>query len=100
VCDGLIFPAGIDGGKEIPYMPQKPSKRGQVITSKLTSKSQTTIPMPVRTALRLQEGDELAYSIEDDRVILTKANRRGNDDPFTAFDEWASEADRDAYAKL
>ena len=41
-----------------------------MITSKLTSKAQTTIPLPVRQALRLAEGDELAYHIEGDRVVL------------------------------
>jgi antitoxin PrlF len=40
-----------------------------MIKSKLTSKAQTTIPAPVRTALRLKEGDELTYTIERDRVI-------------------------------
>jgi len=44
-----------------------------VITSKLTSKAQTTIPQPVRAALGVTEGDELAYTIEDGRVVLTKA---------------------------
>jgi antitoxin PrlF len=28
-----------------------------VITSKLTSKARTTIPQPIRAALRLREGD-------------------------------------------
>ena len=45
-----------------------------MITSKLTTKAQTTIPQPVRAALRLKEGDELAYEIEENRVILTKAS--------------------------
>jgi antitoxin PrlF len=71
-----------------------------MITSKLTSKAQTTIPMPVRTALHLQEGDQLVYCIEGDRVILTKADCRAVDDPFTSFDEWATEADRKAYGDL
>jgi antitoxin PrlF len=70
-----------------------------MITSKLTSKAQTTIPQPVRAALRLAEGDELAYEIEDGRVILTKVER-GAEDPFGAFAEWDSPADRRAYAKL
>jgi antitoxin PrlF len=30
-----------------------------MITGKLTSKAQTTIPLPVRAALHLEEGDEL-----------------------------------------
>src|SRR6266446_1424734 len=53
-----------------------------MITSKITSKAQTTIPQPVREALRVREGDELAYTIEHDRVILTKAARAPKDDPF------------------
>jgi antitoxin PrlF len=63
-------------------------------------KSQTTIPAPVRTALHLREGDEILYSIDGDRVILTKAARGAIDDPFATFDEWASDADRQAYADL
>jgi antitoxin PrlF len=71
-----------------------------MITSKLTAKAQTTIPQPVRAALRLKEGDELAYEITGDRVILTKASMGAIDDPFATFGEWDSEADRTAYAKL
>lgn len=71
-----------------------------MITSKLTSKAQTTIPQPVRAALGLREGDEIAYSIEEGRVILTRVVSEQVDDPFHAFDEWNSEADRRAYANL
>lgn len=70
-----------------------------MITSKLTSKAQTTIPQAVRAALRLREGDELAYEIEHGRVVLTKA-KSTLDDPFVTFDEWDSDADRAAYADL
>jgi antitoxin PrlF len=72
-----------------------------MITSKLTSKSQTTIPQPVRSALGLSPGDELVYRIEDHRVILTKSSE-GNraEDPFRTFSEWASEADAKGYADL
>jgi antitoxin PrlF len=73
---------------------------GRVITSKLTSKAQATIPAPVRTALHLREGDELVYNVEGDRVILRKADRGAIDDPFVTFEEWASEADHQAYADL
>jgi len=73
---------------------------GVMITSKLTSKAQTTIPAPVRTALRLKAGDELVYSVEGDRVILTKGDRGPVEDPFATFDEWSSEADRQSYADL
>lgn len=72
-----------------------------MITSKLTSKAQTTIPQPVRAALGLKEGDELVYLLERGRVILTKAPRHPpKDDPFHTFNEWDSEADTKAYAKL
>lgn len=71
-----------------------------MITSKLTTKAQTTIPQPVRMALGVRDGDEIKYEIKGDRVILTKAKPTPVDDPFHAFDEWDSEADRRAYAKL
>jgi antitoxin PrlF len=70
-----------------------------MITSKLANNAQTTIPLPVREALRLDEGDELAYQIDGDRVVLTKVTRRIHD-PFGTFDEWSSEADARAYADL
>jgi len=53
-----------------------------MITSKLTSKSQTTIPAPVRAALRLKAGDELVYTVEGDCVVLTKRDRGPVDDPL------------------
>lgn len=72
-----------------------------MITSKLTSKAQTTIPRPVRAALELQPGDELLYEIIDGRVMLAKAQRETvADDPFRTFEEWRSEADAKAYADL
>ncbi len=71
-----------------------------MITSRLTTKAQTTIPQPVRVALKLREGDELAYRIEGDTVVITKAKSTTQDDPFRTFSEWDSEADRKAYGKL
>lgn len=70
-----------------------------MITSKLTSKAQTTIPQPIRAALRLAAGDLLTYRIEGARVVLAKASMtRVEEDPFGAFGEWNSEADRRGYA--
>ena len=72
-----------------------------MITSRLTTKAQTTIPQPVRSALNLKPGDELCYEIQGSRVILAKAHRkRTGDDPFKTFSEWDSEADHRAYADL
>jgi antitoxin PrlF len=77
-----------------------------MIVSKLTTKAQTTIPQSVRSALGVREGDELAYVIEDGRVILTKAPARTvrhNDpleDPFATFWEWSSPEDFEDFASL
>ena len=71
-----------------------------MIVSKLTSKAQTTIPQAVRTALRLKEGDLLAYAIEGGMVVLTRSAPSPGDDPFVTFSEWAGEADVAAYAGL
>jgi antitoxin PrlF len=71
-----------------------------MITSKLRSKAQTTIPQPVRAALGLEVGDEVGYEIEDGRVILTKEKRATVEDPLATFDEWDSAADQKAYAGL
>jgi antitoxin PrlF len=70
-----------------------------MITSKLTSKSQTTVPQAVRRALNLKPGDLLAYEISDGRVILTRADS-GADDPFRGFGEWGGKEDEEAYASL
>ena len=83
-----------DTCKDIPY-------NGFMITSRLTSKAQTTIPRPIRTALKLQPGDDLLYEIIDGRVMLAKAQRETvADDPFRTFEEWRSEVDAKAYADL
>jgi antitoxin PrlF len=67
-----------------------------MITSKMTSKAQTTILLAVRTALGLRAGDELAYVIEDGRAVLTRFDgRQAADDPFATF-----AADAKAYEGL
>ena len=72
-----------------------------MIISRITSKAQTTIPQPVRVALGLREGDELAYAIEADRVVLSRrVPASAAEDPFEGFGEWESEADRTNYAGL
>ena len=70
-----------------------------MIQSRITSKAQTTIPIPVRKALGLKEGDHIAYRIEEGRVILTRAEAPV-EDPFATFSEWDSPEDRAAYADL
>jgi antitoxin PrlF len=71
-----------------------------MIRSKLDSRGRTTIPLPVRYALRLSPGDELVYVIESGRIVLSKASPEFADNPFSIFIEWSSEEDRDGYADL
>jgi antitoxin PrlF len=71
-----------------------------MITSKLTSKAQTTIPQAVRSRLGLREGDLLGFAFEGDKVVLTKAAPVSAEDPFGTFTEWDTEADRLGYASL
>lgn len=72
-----------------------------MITSKLTSKAQTTVPQPVRAALQLKPGDLLWYEVVDDQVILRKSPvAAARDDPFGTFDEWRTQADEKAYGRL
>jgi antitoxin PrlF len=95
----LFFAINTPAYKEFPYTPKGYGASARMITSKITSKAQTTIPQAVREALRVREGDELAYKIERGRVILTKAVHTA-DDPFATFAEWGSENDRRAYGDL
>jgi antitoxin PrlF len=71
-----------------------------VITSRVTSKAQTTIPKAVRAALGLSEGDTLVYDIVDGQVVLRRFTETASDDPFALFHEWDGDADRLAYADL
>lgn len=71
-----------------------------MITSKLTTKARTTIPLPIRHALRLRAGDEISYSIEGDVVTMRKAPPTTAEDPFDTFNEWGSDADQKAYRDL
>ena len=75
-----------------------------MITSKLTSKAQTTIPRAVRTALPGSPGDESLTPWRTNVFLQTKASkpRRGApfEDPFAAFREWDSPEDDEAFGDL
>ena len=81
--------------KETPYF-------SRMITSKLTSKAQTTIPQPGSARHSgCVRGDAIAYVIEAGHVVLTRARPNAvADDPFATFSEWDSAADTEAYAGL
>ncbi|HIJ61113.1 MAG TPA: AbrB/MazE/SpoVT family DNA-binding domain-containing protein [Rhodospirillaceae bacterium] len=47
-----------------------------MITSRITSKAQTTIPVPIREILGVGPGDDLLYELDGDRVVLRRAGRQ------------------------
>lgn len=60
-----------------------------IVTSKVTERSQTTLPPAVRTVLALQPGERIGYVIEGNEVRLINASTLEHDDPvldkFLAF---------------
>jgi antitoxin PrlF len=60
-----------------------------ILTSKITERSQTTLPPAVRTVLGLEPGERLGYVIEGNDVRLVNASTLEHDDPvlhkFLAF---------------
>jgi len=71
------------------------------LISKLTSKSQTVVPQAVRRQLGLKPGDRIRYRVRGRRAMIEKVSLSNpKDDPFLAFDEWASEADDKAFRDL
>jgi len=71
--------------------------------SRLTSKFQATIPLPVRTALGIGKGDAISFEIDNGVVRLTRATPR--DIAFAhavegTLSEWNSAADDEAYRGL
>ena len=69
-----------------------------MIIGRVTAKAQTTIPRAVRMALGIKPGDEIAYEIDGDRVILRRASGPF-DKPFASFGEWSDTLD-EAYDSL
>lgn len=72
-------------------------------TSKLTSKFQTTVPLPVRKALHLKAGDIVGFEIEGDVVRLRRTTPL--DMAFTqalegTLTEWSSKEDDKAFQGL
>ncbi len=73
-------------------------------SSKLTSKSQATIPRPIRDFLGVRPGDSVVFEIErDQKVIVRKATPM--DIEFLravegTLSEWSSQYDEEAYGDL
>ncbi len=74
-----------------------------MIHSRITAKSQTTVPQAVRRALGIGPGDEIGWEIESGRVVLIRLPDDADDgflNNFSTFTEWASEADCKAFDNL
>ena len=82
-------------------MRQGRTNEGRFVTSRLGVKSQTVVPQEVRAALGVGPGDQIGYTIQNGRVLLSAMKRPlPQDDPFACFDQWSSEADTEGYASL
>lgn len=73
------------------------------LLSRLTSKSQTTVPKPVREKLGLSPGDTVEYEIDGDDVRLRKLERADTDylrALQATLSEWDSPEDAAAFDDL
>lgn len=74
-----------------------------MLTSKISSKGQITIPKPVRQALQAGVGDVLAYEIKGNTVTVRKARPfdvSWHDALATQLEEWNSPANNEAWDDL
>jgi AbrB family looped-hinge helix DNA binding protein len=75
-----------------------------MLTSKLTSKYQATIPKEVRRALHLEAKDRILYLIQDDNTVkITRMSPLDLDylkSLSTTLSEWESEEDERAFRNL
>jgi antitoxin PrlF len=70
------------------------------ILSKVSVKSQTVIPGPVRERLGLKAGDSVRYTITPHGIVIDRAPVVIEDDPFAVFHEWSSAEDEEAWKDL
>jgi AbrB family looped-hinge helix DNA binding protein len=72
--------------------------------SRLTSKGQITIPKAVRRALGLNEGDLVAFTVNDGHASLRKIAMQvevaDRDATNAQLEEWGGSADAGAYRDL
>jgi AbrB family looped-hinge helix DNA binding protein len=74
--------------------------------TRLTTKHQTTIPVEVRRALRLEAGDQVEFSVEGTTVTLRKAEPRLSEElvfrlvQTHAMRDWDTPEDDEAFRDL
>jgi antitoxin PrlF len=53
--------------------------------STLTAKGQTTVPKPIRQALSLREGDQIAFRVDEKGVTLRRVDEARQDPAIASF---------------
>ena len=53
--------------------------------STLTAKGQTTVPKPIRQALSLREGDQIAFRVDEKGVTLRRVEETRQDPAIASF---------------
>jgi len=74
-----------------------------MLTSKISSKGQLTLPKAVRTALRAEPGDLVAYEVRNGVVELRKLeafDAAFHEALSKTMDEWLSAEDEQAFDDL
>ncbi len=74
-----------------------------MLTSKVTSKYQATIPAEVRKRLGIEKGDRVAFEVEGQKVVLRRVSPLDVEYAKAVvgtLSEWASENDEEAYRGL
>ena len=69
-------------------------------SARLSSKSQVVIPKAVRERIGVGPGDAVVFEEQDGDVVIRRAPKPTQDNPFAVFTEWASQADAEAYDDL
>ena len=88
----------MDRRASAPYIPCM-----SIASSRITAKSQTTVPSAVRKALSLKPGDRLIYEARDGEIVLRKD--RPLDVAYlralqTTLEEWDTPEDAEAFDDL
>jgi antitoxin PrlF len=76
----------------------------KIVTSKLTTKSQATIPEKIRKILGLSPGDSVAFEIDQNKKVMIRKARPIDFEFAKAIEgtlsEWLSKNDEEAYCDL
>ena len=70
------------------------------MTSKLSVKSQTVIPLAIREHLGLSPGDSVRYTVTQRGIVIDRAPDTMDEDPFATFHEWATPTEDSAWKDL